>query len=171
MQLTDDQYVVQIGDWVRIKSRSESRARLKAGYEKKCREEPGWQKEARARVDIQWSQEDRLEQSAKMKALWASPEYKERRAAAVARLQAANIPPMTDETRDMHRNRMLMGGAAKAQASRKIMSQEAIEEREERNAAIVRNYYRGKMKATAIAELYGLDLSHVYKIIREVELD
>jgi Mor family transcriptional regulator len=171
MLLTDDQYILQIGSWTRVMSRSESRARLKAGYEKRCREEPGWQKEVRATVDIQWSQEDRQEQSAKMKALWASPEYSERRAAAVARLQAANIPPMTDKTRDMHRNRMLMGGAHKALAARKIMTPEAIAEREERNASIVRNYYRGKMKATAIAKLYGLDLSHVYKIIREVELD
>ena len=169
MQLTADEYLIKWGDKTKVMSRTASRDRLKAGRDKKDREDPGWR--TRCHRSAEWSVEDRQEQSAKMKALWASPEYKERRAAAVARLQAANIPPMTDETREAHRNRMLMGGAHKALAGRKIMSQEAIEEREERNAAIVRNYYRGKMKAVDIAKLYGLDLSHVYKIIREVELD
>ena len=169
MQLTDDQYLIKWGDKTKVMSRTASRDRLKAGREKKDRDDPGWR--TRCHRSAEWSPENRQEQSAKMKALWNSPEYADQRAAAAARLKAANIPPMTDKTREAHRDRMLMGGARKALAGRKIMSQEAIEERESRNAQIVRNYYGGKMKATEIAKLYKLDISHVYKIIRTVEFE
>ncbi len=172
MQLTDDQYILQIGSWIRIMSRSESRARLKAGYDRKCREEPGWQKEARAKVDIQWSVEDRLEQSERMKALWASDEYAERREAARKRLAAANAGrPASEHTREVSRERMLTGGWKKAVSARKIMQKEAVAARRERDAMIVRNYYMGGMKVGDIAKLYGLEISWVYRILRNVPMD
>lgn len=172
MQLTDDQYILNIGSWTRVMSRSESRARLKAGYEKKCREEPGWQKEARAKVDIQWSQEDRLEQSAKMKALWASDEYAERREAARQRLNAARANRVASEhAREVTSQRMLLGGARDAVKARKIMQKEAVAARKERDAMIVRNYYMGGMKVPEIAAMYGLEISWVYRILRTVKMD
>ncbi len=172
MQLKEDEYILNIGSWTRVMSRSESRARLKKGYEKKCREEPGWQKIARAKADIQWSVEDRLEQSAKMKALWASDEYAERREAARQRLNAARANRVASEhAREVTSQRMLLGGARDAVKARKIMQPEAVAERTERDANIVRNYYAGKMKATEIAKLYNLEISWVYRILRTVQMD
>ena len=169
MQLTDDQYVLQHGGFLRIRSRSKAAEDMGRGRAKKDREDPNWRK--RCHVSAEWSQEDRLEQSAKMKALWASDEYAERREAARQRLNAARGKEITDATRDKHRNRMLMGGAKKAQASRKIMSDEMIADRESRNAQIVRSYYHGKLKANEIARIYELEISWVYRILRTVDLE
>lgn len=169
MQLTDDQYIMQLGGFLRVRSRSKAAEDMGRGRAKKDREDPDWRK--RCHVSPEWSVEDRQEQSAKMKALWASPEYAERRAAATVRLKAAHREPMADEIRDKHRNRMLMGGAKKAQASRKIMSDEMIADRESRNAQIVRSYYHGKLKATEIAKIYELEISWVYRILRTVDLE
>ncbi len=172
MQLTDDQYILNIGSWTRVMSRSESRARLKAGYDRKCREEPGWQKEARAKVEIHWSVEDRLEQSARSKAIWARPEMAAKKAAARERILKWRAEhKQSDHAREVTSQRMLMGGARDAVAARKIMQKEAVAARRERDAMIVRNYYMGGMKVGDIAKLYGLEISWVYRILRNVPMD
>jgi hypothetical protein len=169
MQLTDDQYVIKWGDKTKVMSRSASKERLHAGQKKKDREDPGWRK--RCHKSAEWSDEDRKQFGELMKKNWNSPEYAHLRQAAAERIKRIAFTPRSQEQREAHSMRMLMGGSKKAVSARKIMQPEAVAEREERNASIVRNYYRGKMKATDIAKLYKLDLSHVYKIIREVELD
>lgn len=169
MHLKDDQYIMQLGGFLRVRSRSKAAEDMGRGRAKKDREDPDWRK--RCHVSPEWSVEDRQEQSAKMKALWASDEYAERRAAAAARLKAAHREPMADETRDKHRDRMLLGGAKAAVSKRKIMQPEAVAAREERDAMIVRNYFVGKMKATEIAKLYNLEISWVYRILRNVPMD
>ncbi len=172
MELTDDQYTLQIGSWIRIMSRSESRARLKAGYERKCREEPGWQKEARAKVESHWSVEDRLEQSARSKAIWARPEMEAKREAARQRMIARRgTLVVSDHVREATSQRMLMGGAKAALAGRQIMQAQAVAARRERDAMIVRNYYMANMKVGDIAKLYGLEISWVYRILRNVPMD
>ncbi len=170
--LTDDQYILNIGSWTRVMSRSESRARLKAGYDRKCRESPGWQKEARAKVESHWSVEDRLEQSARSKAIWARPEMEQKKAAARERILKWRAQHKNSvEHREATSERMLMGGAKAAVAARKIMQAHAVAERKERDAMIVRNYYMGGMKVGDIAKLYGLEISWVYRILRNVPMD
>jgi hypothetical protein len=172
MPLTDDEYILEIGSWTRVMSRSESRARLKAGYEKKSREEPGWQKIARSKVEIEWSVEDRKEQSERSKAVWQRPEMEQKKAAARERLLAWRAQHKnSQEHRDATSERMLLGGSKKAVAARQIMQKEAVAARRERDANIVRNYYMGGMKVGDIAKLYGLEISWVYRILRNVPMD
>jgi len=171
MQLTDDQYILNIGSWTRVMSRSESRARLKAGYDRKCREEPGWQKEARAKVESHWSVEDRKELSEKVKAAWAKPEMAEKREAARQRLLAwRKTHTQSDHARDVTSQRMLMGGSRDAVAARKIMQPEKIAERKERDAAMAEAYYVRGMRVEDIAKLYGLEISYAYRVIRKTPI-
>jgi hypothetical protein len=152
-------------------SRSESRARLKAGYERKCREEPGWQKKARAKAAVQWSAEDRKELSEKVKEAWARPEMAEKKAAATERLLKWRANHKNSiEHRKASSDRMLMGGARDAVAARKIMQPEKIAERKVRNLAMAEAYYLRGERVVDIAKRHGLDISYVYAVIRKTPI-
>jgi hypothetical protein len=169
MQLTDDQYVIQLGNYLRIRSRSKAAEDMGRGRAQKDIVDPDWRK--RCHVSPEWSVEDRKELSEKVKAAWARPEMAEKREAARQRLLAwRNTHTQSDHARDVTSQRMLMGGSRDAVAARKIMRPEKIAERKERDAAMAEAYYVRGMRVEDIAKLYGLEISYAYAIIRKTPI-
>lgn len=169
MQLTDDQYVLQLGNFLRIRSRSKAAEDMGRGRAQKDREDPDWRK--RCHVSPEWSVEDRRELSAKVKAAWAKPEMAAKREAAKQRLLAwRKTHTQSDHAREVTRDRMLMGGAKEAVAARKIMQPEKVAERTLRDATMAEQYYTRGMRVEDIAKLHGLEISYAYRIIRKTPL-
>lgn len=166
-----DLYTVNVGGWVKTKSRRKSAEDMARGREKKDREDPEWRK--RCHVSPEWSAEDRQEQSRKMKEVWTKPELdalKEKARERAIKLRAeGKLGTGTIAKREADRERMSTLWRYVI-SHRKIFQPEAVAQREQRNREIAHAFYVRGMRAKEIAQQFALEVSFVYRIIRETPL-
>jgi hypothetical protein len=166
----DDLYTIQLGNYVRIKSRKKAAEDMARGRAEKDRTDPSWR--SRCHVSAEWSAADREEQSRKLKELWTKPEFDELKEAArqrALRLRAEGKLVGTQANHEHHAQRMRTQWRH-VMSFRKAFTPEAIAAREQRNLDIVRAYYLEGMKPRDISTKFSLEISRVYKVIRETPL-